>query len=132
MLTVITDISLTPGFNAGQQLKKIIVENYKAFEGELKVRVRVVPENVGNHIALTLESQCGEKVVNETARIICKGEIICEIICKGATVKEFENFSLKIELDREVCDLNVPKITIEVSVFGQSDSTLSITVGKIH
>ena len=65
MLTVITDISLTPGFYAGQQLKKIIVENYKAFEGELKVRLRVVPENLRNHIGLTLDSQCGEKEVND-------------------------------------------------------------------
>ena len=56
-----------------------------------------------------------------------------EIICKDAKVNISENFSLIIKLNPEVCDRqNKSNIVINVNVFGQSASTLPITVGKIY
>ena len=103
-----------------QGLRKIIVDNYNKFKGKLQVRLKV-PENVKNYIQLTLDSECVSKEVGDNH----------EIICNKVSVTDWKNFSLKIKLDREVCNRGLSRFQIEVSVFGQKDSTLPITVGEI-
>ena len=104
-------------------MKDIIVENYNNFERELKVRLKVEPELAGNQIELTLDSQCDSEVR--------RGHH--EIICQNGTVKTWEKFSLKIKLNPEICDLRPPleNIRIVASVYGQTDSSMDITLGKI-
>ena len=101
-------------------MRKIIVDNYNKFKGKLQVRLKL-PENVPEkYIQLTLDSKCGSKEKGANHEITCQ-----------VTVQSWERFSLNITLDRKVCDLGLPNFKIEVSVFGQTDSNLTITVGEI-
>ena len=101
-------------------MKKIIVDNYEKFRGKLQVTLKV-PENVKNYIEISMESTCGSTEEGGDH----------EIICKNVTTVEWQKFSLKIKLKHEVCDPGLRSFEIEVSVFGQTDSTLPITVGEI-
>ena len=115
-------LSLPGGFFLGDSLKNLIIDNYQHFERELTVKLRVEPENAGNHIKLTLDSECGSKEVDGYHRITCKGGADME--------KRWETFSLEIKLNPEVCHLK-ENLKIVASVYGQTDSSLNINVGKI-
>ena len=110
---------------SGEDLQKRIIESYDNFKGELKVELKVVPDDVRTHVELDLTSDCKLQDKKERGSP--------EVTCKNVTVKYFENFNLKINLKPEICNLNESKrnFSIEVNVFQQRDSSLNISVGKI-
>lgn len=115
-------------------MKNIIVEKYQNFKGELKVTLKVQPETLEPHVVLTLDSDCDEKVVggSQVSEVAGGSQ---EITCKGVTVEDYEDFSLKIKLNPEICDLSLRShersFRIVASVFGQTDTSFEISVGKI-
>ena len=103
----------------GQNLKKLIEETYKEVDGEMKVETKVQPENVKELVSVDLTGDNCEEEEDGT------------VTCEDVKVSQSVEFTANIRLEPEICSkLSGGKVRIDIGVFGQKNSRLSIAVGR--
>lgn len=80
------------------------------------------PASAEQFVTIRLDSSCGDKLRPAEN----------EVICEKVVIDQKFDFTALIELQPEICD-NVntkDKITFDLRVFGQSNSTLTVEIGR--
>ena len=87
--------------------------------GKIRISpVRFQPSRAADLVKIKFSSSCSD------SEIVGK-----EIVCKDVTVSQVFDFTAEIELDKDICTLNGP-IRFDLSIFGQSHSTLNFEIGN--
>jgi len=104
----------------GDGLRLLVSKEYEKIEGRIQISAKnISPSKFASSVKINFDSTCQDKdKITEN-----------EIICRNVSVNAKLSFSAEIELKTKVCEAE--KLTFDIQVFGQSDSTMTVELNPI-